>query len=134
MLRWARLLASWCVPTLRSSSSCRGWTGSSGATVRRRIPYIQQLEISDCGAACLAMTLAYHGRDVSPEEIRRATRTSRDGVDAISIIEAARSYGLDARGVSLDLDGLEFLERGSLLHWERSEERRVGKECRSRWW
>lgn len=84
----------------------------------RRIPYIQQLEISDCGAACLAMTLAYHGRNVSPEEIRRATRTSRDGVDAVSIIEAARSYGLDARGVSIDLDGIGYLERGSILHWE----------------
>ena len=86
--------------------------------MRRRIPYIQQLEISDCGAACLAMSLAYHGRDVSPEEIRRATRTSRDGVDAISIIEAARGYGLDARGISIDLDALDFLEPGSILHWE----------------
>lgn len=84
----------------------------------RRIPYVQQLEFSDCGAACLAMTLAYHGRDVSPEEIRRATRTSRDGVDAASLIEAARSYGLDARGVSLDLDALNYLEPGSILHWE----------------
>lgn len=84
----------------------------------RRIPYVQQLEISDCGAACLAMALAYHGRDVSPEEIRRATRTSRDGVDAVSIIQAARSYGLDARGVSVDLDAMRHLDRGSILHWE----------------
>ena len=26
-----------------------------------------------------------------------------------------------------------FRMRGSELRWERSEERRVGKECRSRW-
>ena len=84
----------------------------------RRIPYVQQLEISDCGAACLAMTLAYHGRNVSPEEVRRATRTSRDGVNALALVEAARSYGLDARGVSVDLEGLKYLERGSILHWE----------------
>lgn len=86
--------------------------------MRRRIPYIQQLEVSDCGAACLAMILAFHGRNVSPEEIRRATRTSRHGVDAVAIVEAARAYGLDARGVSVDLDGLKYLERGSILHWE----------------
>jgi len=84
----------------------------------RRIPYVQQLEISDCGAACLAMTLAYHGRNVSPEDVRRATRTSRDGVNALALVEAARSYGLDARGVSVDLEGLRYLERGSILHWE----------------
>jgi ABC-type bacteriocin/lantibiotic exporter with double-glycine peptidase domain len=85
---------------------------------RRRIPYIQQLEISDCGAACLAMNLAYHGRNVSPEELRRATKTSRGGVDAVSIIEAARAYGMEARGVKVDLDALTYLERGSILHWE----------------
>lgn len=84
----------------------------------RRIPYVQQLEISDCGAACLAMTLAYHGRSVSPEEIRRATRTSRDGVDAISLINAARSYGMEPRAVRVELDGLKYLERGAILHWQ----------------
>jgi ATP-binding cassette, subfamily B, bacterial len=84
----------------------------------RRIPYIQQMEISDCGAACLAMALAYHGRSVSPEEIRRATRTSRGGVDARSLVEAAQSYGLEARGVSVELEGLKYLDRGSILHWE----------------
>lgn len=84
----------------------------------RRIPFVQQLEISDCGAACLAMTLAYHGRNVSPEEIRRATRTSRDGVDAISLIEAARSYGMEPRAFRVEMEGLKYLERGSILHWE----------------
>ncbi|HEY7876252.1 MAG TPA: peptidase domain-containing ABC transporter [Actinomycetota bacterium] len=84
----------------------------------RRIPYVQQLEVADCAAACLAMSLGYHGRSVSPEEIRRATRTSRGGVDARAIVDAARAYGLDARGVSVDVDGLEHLGRGSILHWE----------------
>jgi ABC-type bacteriocin/lantibiotic exporter with double-glycine peptidase domain len=64
------------------------------------------------------MNLAYHGRNVSPEEIRRATKTSRGGVDAVSLIEAARAYGMDARGVQVDLEDLHNLERGSILHWE----------------
>ena len=65
----------------------------------KRIPYVQQLEISDCGAACLAMSLAFHGRHVSPEEVRNATGTGRDGVDASSIVRAARAYDMRARGV-----------------------------------
>ncbi len=84
----------------------------------KRIPYFQQLEISDCGAACLAMTLAYHGRNANPEDVRRATKTSRGGVNAASIVEAARAYGMDARGVKVELDALRYLERGSILHWE----------------
>lgn len=84
----------------------------------RRIPYVQQLEISDCGAACLAMTLAYHGKNVSPEDVRQTTRTSRDGVSAVAIVQAARTYGMDARGVSVNLEALKQLDRGTILHWE----------------
>jgi ABC-type bacteriocin/lantibiotic exporter with double-glycine peptidase domain len=64
------------------------------------------------------MTLAYHGRNVSPEEVRRATGTSRDGVNALALVEAAGSYGMEARGVSVELDALGHLQRGTILHWE----------------
>ncbi|MDQ3951935.1 MAG: peptidase domain-containing ABC transporter [Actinomycetota bacterium] len=84
----------------------------------KRIPYVQQLEISDCGAACLAMTLAFHGRHVSPEEVRSATGTGRDGVDASSIVRAARAYDMRARGVKVELDGVRYLPKGAILHWE----------------
>lgn len=84
----------------------------------KRIPYVQQLEISDCGAACLAMSLGYHGRSVDSDELRKATQTSRGGVDAVSIVQAARAYGMEVRGVKVELDALKYLERGSILHWE----------------
>ncbi|HVE76042.1 MAG TPA: cysteine peptidase family C39 domain-containing protein, partial [Actinomycetota bacterium] len=84
----------------------------------KRIRYVQQLEISDCGAACLAMALQYHGRLAELEEVRRATGSGRDGVDALGLVNAARLFGLQARGVSLDLDALGHLEPGSILHWE----------------
>jgi ATP-binding cassette, subfamily B, bacterial len=86
--------------------------------MRRRIPYITQLEIADCGAACLAMALAYHGKHVSLDELRDATGTGREGADARGIVEAARAYGLSARGVKADIHELGHLPRGSILHWE----------------
>jgi HlyB family type I secretion system ABC transporter len=86
--------------------------------VRKRIPYIQQLEISDCGAACLAMSMALHGRTVSAEEVRNATGTGRDGVNAASIIRAARAYDMRGRGVKVELDGIRYLPQGAILHWE----------------
>jgi ABC-type bacteriocin/lantibiotic exporter with double-glycine peptidase domain len=86
--------------------------------MRRRIPHVAQLELADCGAACLAMTLAYHGRRVGLDELRDATGAGRDGADAFGIVEAARAYGLSARGVQADVDDLHHLPRGSILHWE----------------
>ncbi len=84
---------------------------------RRAIPHIAQAEMADCGAAALAMALAYHGRHVSLAEMHEATGTGRDGVDALRLAEAASSFGLRARGVATELDDLRALPRGTVLHW-----------------
>lgn len=83
-----------------------------------QMPFIQQLSASECGAACLAMVLAYYGKHVSLSQIRDAIGVNRDGVDALSLLNAARSYGLQGRGVKVDLDALCYLEKGTILHWE----------------
>lgn len=84
---------------------------------RRRIPYVQQLEAADCGAACLSMVLGYHGRHVRLDDVREAMGVSQSGADALSILRAAELYGMRGRGVKLDIEGLVFLAPGSILHW-----------------
>lgn len=82
----------------------------------KRVPFVQQLEVSDCGAACLAMTLAFHGKRITLDEARIATGVNR-GTDALSIMQGAETFGLRGRGVRLDLDSLHYLPTGSILHW-----------------
>ncbi len=77
-----------------------------------------QLGLADCAAACVGMTLAYHGRHVPLEELREATGTGRDGTDAGGILAAAERYGLTAQAVKADVDDLACLPRGSVLHWD----------------
>ena len=86
----------------------------------RKIPYVQQLEVTDCGAACLAMVLGHLGRDVSLDEAREAAGGSaRDGTNAAAIVRAAEWYGLRCRALSLrNLDDLRYLPPGTILHWE----------------
>ncbi|MFN8492833.1 MAG: peptidase domain-containing ABC transporter [Caldilineaceae bacterium] len=84
----------------------------------RRVPYFQQLQATDCGATCLAMVLAYHGKWVRPDEIRTVTGVDRDGANALALLQAACWYGLRGRGVKLDIADLDYLEPGAILHWE----------------
>jgi ABC-type bacteriocin/lantibiotic exporter with double-glycine peptidase domain len=84
----------------------------------RRIAVVRQMEDADCGAACLAMVLGYFGKRVDLRELRDRTGAGRDGVTALSVVTAARSYGLRARGVKAEVTELRHLPRGSIMHWE----------------
>jgi ABC-type bacteriocin/lantibiotic exporter with double-glycine peptidase domain len=85
---------------------------------RRRVPHVQQMQWTDCGAACLAMVMRYYGREVRLEDVRQATGVDRDGVDALSILRGAEWYGMHGRGLKLDVDDLKYLTPASILHWE----------------
>ena len=82
-----------------------------------RVPVILQLTPTDCGAACLAMALEHHGKKLPIEDVRAAVGGMR-GVSARQILEAARRFGLRARGVKIEPDKLRFLPAGTILHWE----------------
>jgi len=83
---------------------------------KKRVPYVAQLEVADCGAACLSMVLAYYGSHVPLERTRTVVGTNR-GTDALSIIRGAEQFGLRGRGVKVDLNDLQHLPTGSILHW-----------------
>jgi ABC-type bacteriocin/lantibiotic exporter with double-glycine peptidase domain len=86
---------------------------------RQRVPFVQQNTASDCGAASLTMVLAYHGKHLRLDDVRKVTGFGRDGADALSILSAARVFGLRGRGVKVEeIDDLKYLPAGSILHWQ----------------
>ena len=83
-----------------------------------KVPLIMQLEALECGAASLAMVMAYYGKWVPLEQVRRDCGVSRDGSSARNIIKAAENYGFRVTALRRTPDS--FRQSGRypcIIHW-----------------
>jgi len=86
--------------------------------VKTKVPVVMQMEMLECGAATLTMILAYYGKWIPLEQVRRDCGISRDGSNALNIIKAARGYGLDANGSRGETADLKKALLPCVIHWE----------------
>lgn len=77
-----------------------------------------QMEGTECGAASLAMVLGFHGHHAPLAEVRQACGVSRDGANALSVLRAARAYGLESEAVKVEMEHLGDLPLPAILHWD----------------
>ena len=83
-----------------------------------KVPVIMQLEALECGAASLAMVMAYYDKWVPLEQVRADCGVSRDGSNALNIYKAAVSYGFKVSAFSRDPQAIR--ENGKfpcIIHW-----------------
>lgn len=84
----------------------------------KKVPVVMQMETLECGAACLAMILAYHGKWLPLEQIRIDCGVSRDGSKAKNIVKAAQNYGLNTTAYKLEPEDLKKHGRfPCIIHW-----------------
>ena len=83
-----------------------------------KVPMIMQMEYVECGAASLAMILAYYGKYVPLEKVRRDCGVSRDGSRASNLMTAAENYGLIADGYRWSVESvMQKAHFPCIIHW-----------------
>lgn len=95
---------------------------SDGATrpkplARAAVPTVLQMEAAECGAASLAMVLAYYRKFVPLETLREECGVSRDGSKASNLVGAAKRQGLIAKGFAKQASDLRSMKLPLIAHW-----------------
>jgi ATP-binding cassette subfamily B protein RaxB len=79
---------------------------------------VMQTEAAECGVACLAMVIGYHGQPCEITELRRQLSVSLKGTSLKHLVGMAERLGFAARPVRLELDELRQLSTPCILHWD----------------
>jgi ATP-binding cassette subfamily B protein RaxB len=87
-------------------------------TGRSRLPMLRQTEVAECGLACLAMVLSYHGREFDLNTLRRQFPVSMKGVTLRELMQIAGRLGLSCRALRLEPAHLGQLRLPAVLHWD----------------
>ena len=86
-------------------------------SLRHRTPLILQTEAAECGLACLAMIVGYHGHRIDLATLRTRHAISLRGSTLADLMQLAGQLKLNARPLQLDLENLPELKLPCLLHW-----------------
>lgn len=84
----------------------------------QRLPVILQGEHSECGLACLAMVLNFHGHKIDLNTLRLKHAASAQGTTLKSLMQLADRLQLAARPLRLELEELRALRLPAILHWD----------------
>jgi len=77
---------------------------------------IQQRDITDCGAACLASIAAHYQLQLPISRIRQYAGTDKRGTNILGLIEAAEKFGFQAKGAKGLIESLSNIPLPAIAH------------------
>ena len=95
----------------------------------RRVRSILQTESAQCGNACLAMVLDYHGYRMDALALQREFPASMRGTTLADIVQTAHERGLQCRAIRIELDEVPHLQTPCILHWNMDHFVVLAKTC-----
>ena len=77
---------------------------------------VRQEGLKDCGVCSLLSVIRYYGGDVSLEYLRELTSTTKNGVSAYNLVQAATILGFNSYGINSTLNDLDITALPIISH------------------
>ncbi|MGI9650002.1 peptidase domain-containing ABC transporter [Chryseobacterium sp. RLHN22] len=86
--------------------------------MKKKFPFYKQPDAKDCGPTCLRIISKYYGKNISLQQIRNLSETTRDGSSLSGLSDAAENLGFRTLGVKIDFDTLyDDVPFPCIVHW-----------------
>ena len=83
-----------------------------------KLPVTLQTEAAECGLACLAMIMSFHGYNTDLNSLRQKFSISTHGITLRQLMDISGKLYLAPRALKLDIEELDKLQFPCILHWE----------------
>ncbi|WP_259384452.1 cysteine peptidase family C39 domain-containing protein, partial [Bacillus thuringiensis] len=83
----------------------------------KKVPFIEQMEHSECGMACLAMVFNYYGHHINLTELREEFGIPRGGLNFSQISQIANMKNMSTRGLRIDDSDFTQIKLPAILYW-----------------
>ncbi|WP_426476096.1 peptidase domain-containing ABC transporter [Chryseobacterium sp. CBSDS_008] len=86
----------------------------------KKFPHYIQPDIKDCGPTCLRIVSKYYGKNISLQQIRNLSETTREGSSLFGLSDAAENLGFRALSIKIDFNTLvDEVPLPCICHWNK---------------
>lgn len=87
--------------------------------MKKNFPTYYQTESKDCGPTCIKIISKFYGKQLSIEELRQLSETTREGSSLLGLSEAFEKIGFRSIGLQTSLEKLYEVPLPCVLHWNK---------------
>ncbi|WP_242280957.1 peptidase domain-containing ABC transporter [Bacillus cereus group sp. BfR-BA-01347] len=85
---------------------------------RRKVPFIEQVQQTECGICCIAMIAAYYKSAVSFYELHEYAGSGRDGTNLLALKQLGKQLGFNSKCFKSSTKQLENIQLPAVIFWE----------------
>lgn len=87
----------------------------------RKVPYVEQMQQTECGLCCIAMILKYYRSNETLGNIRDELEVGRDGLKLFHMERFFRQKGMDTNISTVSIDELIQIKLPAIILWEQEQ-------------